>query len=574
MYTQKSHHIIDYCVWHRGTSSATNNTAATMASAAIIDGLVKRFPGRYEQISQLITLMGTPELPTLPSLFVYGTTATGKSTVVQSVLEATQVPFAMVSCIETYTPRLLYEQVLNALSGELPGAPNLYTGYARCDSMRAFLPLLAEVIDKRACPHHTTYIVLDDCDRLRSMNPAILAAFLRLSELVKRNVCVICISCIIWDKFAHGTGFNDPLLVHFPPYNKSQTVQIVTLQCPEGVEEAAFSRFVALMYDVFHGPCRDVAEMQHLVSLFFDIYYDPVDKGLVASTNTAALYRHIMPLLKRHLSKLHLRETSTCEWKDILKQYQAKQHRLHAQDTLASTEVDTSADKHGKFEGGDGADADADAGGKEKDKAEPPHRQQRALATSAKRLSSHSDQGMKSGMGDGDGPDPRPNVKKAGGSEQNPSKLSLVKPKAQVSMKLELPFHAKFLLIAGYLASYIPQRFDTSLYLKRASAGSRRKGSRRGHSAGQSAKQSQQTTGPKSVTLDRLLAIFFSISGEENATSELYSHVKSLVSLHLLTQVSADDNLDAPRFKCNISLPEVQLLGASVDFDVMAMLSD
>lgn len=54
---------------------------------------------------------------------------------------------ALVNCVETYTTRLLYEHVLNTLSGDLPSEANLFTGHGRCDTMQDFLTSLTDVID-------------------------------------------------------------------------------------------------------------------------------------------------------------------------------------------------------------------------------------------------------------------------------------------------------------------------------------------------------------------------------------------------------------------------------------------
>lgn len=156
--------------------------------------------------------------------------------------------------------------------------------------------------------------MFDRCERLRDFKPTLLAALLRLPELTGRNVCAILISTLVWSKFQCGTGMADPYQVHVPAYDKAATVTILGRRCPEGVSGAFFERFVELMWDVFHGPCRDLNELGHLITLLFPAYRRPVEEEEVAETNVAALYKRIAPLLKDQLSKLYLRETSTAEW--------------------------------------------------------------------------------------------------------------------------------------------------------------------------------------------------------------------------------------------------------------------
>ena len=135
---------------------------------------------------------------------------------------------------------------------------------------------------------------------------------------VQRNIGVILISSIIWEKFREGAGLVDPLLVHFPAYTKAQAVSILEQRAPSDVSAAHFRQFASLLWDVFHGPCRDLNELGHLLSLFFDTYYQPVREGRIPASNTAALYKSISPLLKSHFSSLYLRETSTSDWLDAI----------------------------------------------------------------------------------------------------------------------------------------------------------------------------------------------------------------------------------------------------------------
>lgn len=122
------------------------------------------------------------------------------------------------------------------------------------------------------------------------------------------------ISTVIWEKFREGTGFADPLLVHFPAYNKQDALAILEQRAPADVPTSHFRQFVSLLWDVFHGPCRDLNELGHLVSLFFDKYYQPVRAGDISGDNKSALFKHISPLLRTHFSSLYLRQTSTTDW--------------------------------------------------------------------------------------------------------------------------------------------------------------------------------------------------------------------------------------------------------------------
>jgi origin recognition complex subunit 5 len=53
-----------------------------------------------------------------PAIFVFGHTATGKSLVVTRVLEELKYSHAVVNCVESYMPQLLFEPILNKIHGK------------------------------------------------------------------------------------------------------------------------------------------------------------------------------------------------------------------------------------------------------------------------------------------------------------------------------------------------------------------------------------------------------------------------------------------------------------------------
>ncbi len=85
---------------------------------------------------------------------------------------------------------------------------------------------------------------------------------------------------------------------------------------------------------------------------------------------------------------------------------------------------------------------------------------------------------------------------------------------------LELPFYTKYLLLASYLCSYVPQKFDKKLFCKKSS---KKKKSKRAPSYDT---KLNWLVGPKAFSLNRLLAVFFAIVEE-----------KSNISANLLSQV-------------------------------------
>lgn len=88
-------------------------------------------------------------------------------------------------------------------------------------------------------------------------------------------------------------------------------------------------------------------------------------------------------------------------------------------------------------------------------------------------------------------------------------------------LALDLPYYAKYFLIAAYIASFNAPKYDRQLFVK--SSNKRKKTS-------QISKKLENSTselvGPKIFSLDRLLAIFYAIIEENtNMTANLLAQV-------------------------------------------------
>ncbi|EDS31815.1 origin recognition complex subunit 5 [Culex quinquefasciatus] len=109
----------------------------------------------------------------------------------------------------------------------------------------------------------------------------------------------------------------------------------------------------------------------------------------------------------------------------------------------------------------------------------------------------------------------------------------------RLAQNLELPFYAKFLLIAAYLASNNAAKEDKRL---RRSASSR------------SEKMATQL-GPKAFTIDRLLAIFYDILDEKvGLTCNLLAQISTLIHLKFLNFASGEGTImdGSARLQCTV----------------------
>lgn len=83
--------------------------------------------------------------------------------------------------------------------------------------------------------------------------------------------------------------------------------------------------------------------------------------------------------------------------------------------------------------------------------------------------------------------------------------------------------------------------------------------------------------GPKSFSLDRLLAIFYAILDEKvGLTCNLLSQISTLVHLKLLGFVCGENNVmdGSARLQCTVDLEFVLYIGKLVGFNVYQYLCD
>uniref|UniRef100_A0A182LVA6 Origin recognition complex subunit 5 n=1 Tax=Anopheles culicifacies TaxID=139723 RepID=A0A182LVA6_9DIPT len=144
---------------------------------------------------------------------------------------------------------------------------------------------------------------------------------------------------------------------------------------------------------------------------------------------------------------------------------------------------------------------------------------------------------------------------------------------------IELPYYAKYLLIAAYLASNNATKEDKRLFVK--NHGKQRKRMQAVNARAKVVEKMITKLGPKAFNIDRLLAIFYAILDEKvGLTCNLMAQISTLVHLKLLTYVSVDGGgggmLDGSvtRLQCTVGLDFIMHVGRMVGFNVRQYLSD
>ena len=151
----------------------------------------------------------------------------------------------------------------------------------------------------------------------------------------------------------------------------------------------------------------------------------------------------------------------------------------------------------------------------------------------------------------------------------------------EMNQAAELPYYAKILLVASYLASYNPKKHDTLLFgsvRSMSKASKRKKGLTRLGGATKGAREvtPQTQIGPMSFTTERLFFVYRSLlsnlQGERVANSafsqKLYKQLLVLVDLQLLAKTSKEGELDEPTFKCYATHEYIGAVSKSVQLDL------
>uniref|UniRef100_UPI0030C8CB38 origin recognition complex subunit 5 isoform 2 n=1 Tax=Mus musculus TaxID=10090 RepID=UPI0030C8CB38 len=248
---------------------------------------------REAQVSTLQSLFGERHHFSFPSIFIYGHTASGKTYVTQTLLKTLELPHAFVNCVECFTSRLLLEQILNKLS-HLNSSDAGCSTEMTCETFNDFVQLFKQVTSAEHLKDQTVYIT-------------------------DRNVTVIFLSEIIWEKFRPNTGCFEPFVLYFPDYSIGNLQKILSHDHPPEYSADFYAAYINILLGVFYTVCRDLKELRHLAVLNFPKYCEPVVKGEAGERDTRKLWRNIEPHLKKAMQTVYLREISSSQWEKLQK---------------------------------------------------------------------------------------------------------------------------------------------------------------------------------------------------------------------------------------------------------------
>lgn len=524
--------------------------AAGAAPAADVKELLcARWPGRREQISQLLGLIGEPHDHAMP-MFVHGPPVTGKTSIVRDVLGTLGRPFAYTSLVDSHGPRLLLDALVEELAPHLRGVDEKDL---RCDRMADLVSIL-----RRGLPadNPAVFVVIDEATRLLDWKGAdlMLPALMKLSELTERNVGCVLVATPGWDAFRSAAGARPPAPVFFDAYSKAQLQKVLLRERPPEADERLYGNFVASILPVYVATCKSLHELRALLQPLWRVYVEPWERARDAAKEAAETGKgrdgddgngvSIVPPPRlpeaRQLFAMLQSGAGAAPGNGEASERAERASRLNTHRSCAA----------GPGPSADGAAAETDG---------PATRRRRHFsgpvlhAGLAVPLSSAA-----LALGRGEWP-----VEEDAGAGAG-------------KLDFDIPRLTKFMLVSAHLATMNRESVDRRLFghmvegTRAGTTASRGGGKRRRGGAAADRQQDQASTaaleGPGAFNLERLLAYFRIVTkqaydeddaGSEELARELLSadvfmQISSMVALGLLTRVSGADALDSVRYRCDI----------------------
>lgn len=547
--------------------------------------LTSRWPGRREQVGQLLGLLGAPHDHALP-IFVHGPPVTGKSSIVRDVFTALGRPFAYVSLVDAHGPRLLLDAIVEELRPWLRDSEKP----ARCDRLADLVSTLRRGIRPDS---PAIYLVIDEATRLLDWKgeQQLLPALMKLSELTGRNVGTVLVATPGWDAFRSAAGVRTPMPVFFDAYNDAQLRAILTRELPPNADPALYRNFITSILPMYTATCKSLHELRALLAPLWRRYVKPWEDAKDAIDEARA---------RRREEKENARVTNGTERGDG-----------------DVGDRDVGDEKSAQ----DGEDGEAERAWEAENLPRLPQSAELFFALTTAR-------GGSSAGNDGAGSRGGSDYQHQQVAHQKPAKApyrgrylhsGLAVPMSPAALALargawpvpedvgvlsgpgldfDIPRLTKFMLVSAYLATCNSEAVDRRLFGhmvegRRAGTsavgtggGKRRRGALSADRQ-QEAAASAALEGPRAFSLERLLAYFRMVTkqsydeagaGSEDLARELLSadvfmQISSAVALGLLSRVGGADPLESARYRCDIGDDLAQKIAANLRVNLNNYLS-
>ncbi|KAF8445423.1 origin recognition complex subunit 5 C-terminus-domain-containing protein [Terfezia claveryi] len=483
---------------------------------ALIISIDSRYPCRTLQLRQLSALLD-PDLPSPPSIILYGLEATGKSLLTKALLDGSETTYSWVACHECITARHLTERIASQVKDAVREKEDVQLEKDVLDSGNPGQGGDGDGGDIDVEKKHV--LVLDRIDRQREATPISLAGLARLGEIIPCLTTIFILSApsprlLSTSSIPH---------IHFPPYTKDELIHILSLtplrlnippsrppsRSPPPDTLAAndqadlvedlfvYTRFLGTIWEsLAKSTSRNILQFKSIADKMWDEFVEPIRSGEYGTRNFSQLYvrQRDMFRVERHILD-----------------------EVVPSNTTTTTTTNTTTSSSG--------------------------------TTAATTTSSAA--------------------------------AVIISQDMMAKATHDLPYYSKLLLLASYLASYNPSRLDVQFFTKASDKRKRRRGGGAigagGGRKNQVRKIQRRLLGPQPFLLERMLAIFHAIVPDPVASSvDLQTQIATLTSLRLLVRASASgDPLEAGgKWRVNVGWEYIRGLARSVKFEVEGFLAE
>lgn len=302
---------------------------SSKSNETLCDGFTPKYPCRDHLYAELSKYLWHRSECLPPFLYLYGLSGTGKTTILKDVCTQIGVGSSFVDCIECYTPKILYESIMDNLMGHRLTRDNNYAPAIKCENVSDFRQALTRL------PKQNPYVLcFDNVERLRNIDANVLPILIRLRDIAQLNICTVFISTVPLGKMGSVAEIS-AITIYWPQYKKSEYVTILLarydcyvaylrqsvaknreltqdeqrerLAIVDSTDVAFLANYLALFLDMTLRTNRDINELMFSSRDSFVRYCEPVLTGIAKPTDTQKLRINMVTIFKTKLLNVYKR---------------------------------------------------------------------------------------------------------------------------------------------------------------------------------------------------------------------------------------------------------------------------
>ncbi|ORZ40691.1 origin recognition complex subunit 5 C-terminus-domain-containing protein [Catenaria anguillulae PL171] len=274
------------------------------------------FPHRSRQIATLDSLLTSSLQLRCPlPIFVHGAPATGKSTVLRSVVDAINQAWphhaAYVSCRSAYSLKLVLSKIVRQWAPPPPANASNHAEPVQdpakgVDNLCSFMQAVTDLVPAEDAQQR--WMILDDAHFLLDTVPALVRSLTKTIELCQRNIVLVLASSRDWRSFS---SLQPVLAVPFTPYSKAELVSSRTDSSGTSGYHCGLLRVIAeALVDSVRQYCTNLVELQSGMAQIMPKAQQLLDHGTVPPTELHRVFRHLSKEFGHFASTLYTGHTA------------------------------------------------------------------------------------------------------------------------------------------------------------------------------------------------------------------------------------------------------------------------